>query len=335
MADPTFTAVDLSRLPAPDIVETLDYETLLADAVARFKAEMTAVGVTVTTRDSDPAIKLLQTFSYLAQLLRQRVNDAARAVMPAFAVGGDLDNIAALFGIPRKVITPADDAQGTAAVMESDTEFRRRMVLAPEGFSVAGPEGAYLFHALSADADVLDATATSPKPDDIKALVRSILNLHSASATLSEAMMAALDAAVWPGTVIVSILTRTGDGEASTALVSSVEAYLRASDRRPLTDYVKAQSAEIIPYGVDYDLTTYNGPDGEVVLAASIAGVQAYVDESHRVGRDVTMSALYRAAHVEGAQNVHFNSPTEDIGITRLQAPYCTGVTARLTGTNE
>jgi phage-related baseplate assembly protein len=301
MADPTFTAVDLSRLPAPDVIETLDYETLLAEAVARFKSEMATLGLTVTTRDSDPAIKLLQTFSYLAQLLRQRVNDAARAVMPAFAVANDLDNIAALFGIVRKVITPADDALGTDDVMESDTEFRRRMVLAPEGFSVAGPEGAYLFHALSADAEVLDATATSPSP----------------------------------GVVIVSILSRLGNGAASQQLVDTVQAYVSADERRPLTDFVTVQSAQIVQYAIDYDLTTYNGPDGEVVLAASLASVQAYVAESQRVGRDITMSALFRAAHVEGAQNVRFNSPTTDIAITRLQAPYCTGVTGRLTGTNE
>ncbi|WP_159977919.1 MULTISPECIES: baseplate J/gp47 family protein [unclassified Novosphingobium] len=301
MADPTFTAVDLSRLPAPDVIETLDFETLLASAVARFKAEMAALGVTIETRDSDPAIKLLQTFSYLAQLLRQRVNDAARAVMPAFAVDADLDNIAATFGIVRKVIAPADDAQGTAAVMESDTEFRRRMVLAPEGYSVAGPEGAYLFHALSADAKVLDATATSPSP----------------------------------GMVIVSILSRVGDGSASQALIDTVQAYVSADTRRPLTDFVTVQSAQIVPFAVDYDLTTYNGPDGALVLTASLASVQTYVEESHRVGRDVTMSALFRAAHVEGAQNVRFNAPLSDIPITRLQAPFCTGVTGRLAGTNE
>lgn len=301
MADPTFTAVDLSRLPAPDIIETLDYETLLAEAVARFKAEMAALGVTIETRDSDPAIKLLQTFTYLAQLLRQRVNDAARAVMPAFAVGSDLDNIAALFGIVRKVITPAYSAQGTPAVMESDTEFRRRMVLAPEGFSVAGPEGAYVFHALSADAAVLDATATSPAP----------------------------------GEVVVAILARTGNGAASAELVAAVQAYISADTRRPLTDLVTVRSVEVVPFTVDYDLTTYSGPDADLVLAASLASVQAYAEESHRVGRDVTMSALYRAAHVEGAQNVRFNAPLADIPITRLQAAYCTAVTGRLAGTSE
>ncbi|MFC0206431.1 baseplate assembly protein [Novosphingobium soli] len=301
MADPTFTAVDLSRLPSPDLIETLDYETILTGAVARFKAEMAAAGVTFEARESDPATKLLQTFSYLAHLLRQRVNDAARAVMPAYAVGADLDNIAALFGIMRKVITPADEANGIPAVMESDTEFRRRMVLAPEGYSVAGPEGAYLFHALSADAEVLDATATSPEP----------------------------------GVVVVSLLSRLGDGSVSQRLVDVVQAYVSADTRRPLTDLVIVQSAEILPFAVDYDLTTFNGPDGALVLANSLASVQAYVAESHRVGRDITRSALFRAAHVEGAQNVVLHSPAADVLVTRTQAPFCTGVAGRLAGTSE
>lgn len=68
MADATFTAVDLSRLPAPDVIEKLDFETILADAVA----QMRALVPDFEDRDSDPAMKLLQVFSYFAQLLRQR-----------------------------------------------------------------------------------------------------------------------------------------------------------------------------------------------------------------------------------------------------------------------
>jgi phage-related baseplate assembly protein len=175
MADATFTAVDLSRLPAPDIIEALDFETILADAAAQMRDEMAKSGLTFETRDSDPATKLLQVFAYYAQMLRQRINDAARAVMPAYAVKADLDHIAALFGITRLTITPANPATGASAVMEDDTDFRRRMVLAPEGYSVAGPEGAYISHTLSADANVLDASATGPQPDDIKALVLGVL----------------------------------------------------------------------------------------------------------------------------------------------------------------
>lgn len=52
--------------------------------------------------------------------------------MPAYAMGGDVDNIVATFGIARLTITPGDPDLGTPAVVESYADFRRRMVLAPE-----------------------------------------------------------------------------------------------------------------------------------------------------------------------------------------------------------
>jgi len=331
MADATYTAVDLSRLPAPDIIEVLDFETILADAVARMLVEFPEFG----NRDSDPAKRLLRVFSYLAQLLRQRVNDAARAVMPAYAVGADLDNIAALFGITRFTITPGDEVLGIPAVMESDADFRRRMVLAPEGYSVAGPEGAYIFHALTASPDVLDASATSPEPDDIKALVLSILADHSAAAPLVAAMTVALDNAVWPGQVVISVLSREDNGAADPALVDTVEAYLSDETRRPLTDFVTAQSADIVEFSVEANLTTFSGPDGGVVMAAARASLDAYIAASHRLGRDITRSGIFAALHVEGVQNVELHSPAADIIIARDQAPWCTAIAVNYMGTGE
>lgn len=301
MSDVISTAVDLSRLPSPDIIDPFEFDTIYANAVAHFRAELAASGLTFTERNSSPIAKLLQTFSYFAQLLRQRVNDAARAVMPAHAVGADLDNIASLFGIMRHEITPADPDLGTPAVMESDAEFRRRMVLAPESYSVAGPIGAYVFHALTAHPDVLDASAQSPSP----------------------------------GVVVVTVLSRSGDGTAAPSVVDAVRAYLTDDTRRPLTDFVTVQSAEIVEYEIDYQIRTFSGPDANVVLAASRARVAAYALECHRLGRDPTRSAIIAAAHVEGVQNVILNSPAADVAITRAQAPYCTGITATLLGLGE
>ena len=297
MADATFTAVDLSRLPAPAIIEALDFETIQADAVARMQELMPDF----VPRDSDPATKILQVVSYIVQLVRQRVNDAARAVMPAYATGADLDNIAALFGITRFTLVPADEVLGIPAVMESDADFRRRMVLAPEGYSVAGPEGAYVFHALSADEDVLDASAISPAP----------------------------------GEVLVSVLSRTGSGEAPPELLAAVDAFVSDETRRPLTDFVTVQSAEIIEYAVDATLTTFSGPDGSVVLATAQESLAAYVEASHRLGRDITRSGLFAALHVEGVQNVVLTSPAADVVVSRVQAPHCTGITVNYAGTGE
>ena len=77
------TVIDLSMLPAPTIIEALDYETLLttrrADLVARYPA-----AADVITLESEPLNKLLEESAYRELILRQRINDAARGVMLAF-----------------------------------------------------------------------------------------------------------------------------------------------------------------------------------------------------------------------------------------------------------
>lgn len=335
MADATFTAVDLSRLPAPDAVELLDFETLYADAVARMKEEMAEQGLSFEARVADPSTLALRVFAYFAQLMRQRINDAVRAVLVAYAVGADLDNLAATFGVTRLTITPADEALGVAAVMESDTDFRRRIVLAPEGYSVAGPEGAYIYHALSSDPDVLDASATSPQPDDIKALVLSILQGHGAGADLVAAMTTALESAIWPGEVVVSILSRSGNGAAGADLVATVNDYLSDETIRPLTDHVITQSADVVPNGISATIKTFSGPDGSVVMDAARSSIEAYVTESHRLGRDITLSGVFHALHVEGVQNVNLISPAANIIVSRTQAPFCTGISITYEGVDE
>lgn len=293
-----FSAVNLSLLTPPDAVEALDFETIFSSMLADLRTRDPAFTALV---ESDPAIKILEVAAYRELILRQRVNDAVKAVMPAYAKGNDLDHIAALFGVARLTVTPADPETGAPAVNESDDDFRRRMVLAPEGYSVAGPEGAYIFHALTADADVLDASVESPEP----------------------------------GEVLVSILSRTGDGEPAPEVVAAVANYLENGSVRPLTDHVTVQAAEIIPYAVEAEITTFVGPDAAVVIAAAEARLAEYVALSHRLGRDITLSGLYAALHVEGVQNVELVAPGADIEVAPNQAAFCTGMAVTYAGVGE
>ena len=69
--------IDLSRLPAPQIVDVPDFETLLAERKAAFVAlypadEQDAVRSTLAL-ESEPVTKLLQESAYREILLRQRV----------------------------------------------------------------------------------------------------------------------------------------------------------------------------------------------------------------------------------------------------------------------
>ncbi|MBK6801654.1 MAG: baseplate J/gp47 family protein [Novosphingobium sp.] len=289
IASDSFTGVDLSRLPAPQVIEPLDFETILAQSLAQFQVYFPAFDATL---ESEPVMKLIQLFAYRELVLRQRLNDAARAVMPAFATGPDLDALAALFGVERFILTPADPEVGIAEVLESDTDFRRRMVLAPEGFSVAGPVGAYIFHALSADSAVLDASAVSPDP----------------------------------GEVVVTVLGRDGDGTPAPEVLAAVEARLSADDVRPLTDLVTVQAATIVPFTVEAELTLLPGPDSSVVLTAAQARLDAHLAAIRRLGRDVTRAAIIAALCPEGVQNVVLTSPATDIVLSSAEAGHCTAI---------
>ena len=107
------SSVDLSQLPAPEIVDVPDFETLLAVRKAAFVAlypadEQDAVRRTLAL-ESDPVVKLLQENTYREILLRQRINEAAQAVMVAYALSSDLDQLAANYGVwssRLQMITP-------------------------------------------------------------------------------------------------------------------------------------------------------------------------------------------------------------------------------------
>ncbi|HHL4079617.1 baseplate J/gp47 family protein [Burkholderia sola] len=290
------TPIDLSQLTSPDVVETIDYETLLAARKARLvslypAAEQAEIAATLAL-ESEPLVKLLQESAYREIVLRQRVNDAARAVMLAYAVGTDLDHLAALFGIRRLTISPADPEHDLAAIMESDADLRARTQLAPQSFSVAGPEGAYVSHARNADGRVLDASAISPAPCE----------------------------------VLVTVLARDGDGTATPALIDAVAAALQADDVRPLTDKVTVRGADILRYQVRARLVFFAGPDRAVALAQANRAMKQYTESMHRLGMEVTLDGIYAAARAAGVQKVLLESPLAGLPATKQQAPYCTGI---------
>jgi phage-related baseplate assembly protein len=83
--------------------------------------------------ESEPVTKLLQESTYREILLRQRINEAAQAVMVAYAIGGDLDQLAANYNVKRLTVTPADNdavppvAASWKAMMRCACVFRLRL----------------------------------------------------------------------------------------------------------------------------------------------------------------------------------------------------------------
>ena len=310
-----FSAINLSELPFPNVVEKLDYEAVFSDILSDFKSRDPEYN---NITEGDPAYKILQVAAYREILIRQRVNNSAKAVMLGYAKNDDLDNLVANFNVERLMI---DEGEPEAfppipATYESDDELRRRALLAWEAQNTAGASGSYLFFALSADPDVKDASTRGPE------LTEQDGDLVSTNGIL-------------PGQVLVSILSRTGNGAAPTETLSAVQGTLNKDDIRPLTDYVTVQSAEVREYTIEAELTLYPGPDGNVVRQAAIDTTQKYVDENHKLGRDITLSGIYSALHQPGVQNVRLVSPTNNIINDETQASFCTSINVQVVGRDE
>lgn len=299
--------IDLSQLPPPVVVEPLDFETLFAQRKAAFIAmypedEQEEIASTLEL-ESEPITMLLEENCYRELLLRQRVNEAARAVMLAYSTDSDLDNLAVNFNVERLTIQEEDDSvtPPVEAVMESDADLRTRTQQAFEGLSVAGPTAAYEFWGRSADGRVADISAVSPTP----------------------------------ACVTISVLSREGDGTASDDLLSVVAAALNDEEVRPVADRVTVQSAEIVPYQIDATLYIYPGPEAEPVRQASEQQLQAYIAAQNRLGRDIRLSAIYAALHVEGVQRVELAQPVADIVLSDYQASHCAEYTITVGGYDE
>ncbi len=292
-----FNDIDLSALPAPDVIETLDFEALLA----AFKARLSAAYPDATAAlalESEPLTKLAEAVTYEVMLLRARINDAAHAVMLAHAMGADLDNLVALFGVARLTITPANSTvyPPVAAVMETDGALRARAQLALEGFTSAGTVGAYSFHALSASPLVVDVSVSSPAP----------------------------------GHVRVTILSSEGDGAPAAELLSAVTAAVTADEVRPLCHAVTVAAPVMVAFDIEATIHAGAGPSAEAVRTAALAALEVYLASVRALGATVARSGILAALHQPGALRVDLVSPAADLSLAKDSAPICARVTVDL-----
>ena len=288
--------IDLSLLPKPNLVEEIDYEQLLENNKAVFLENVpndirTDVAKTLEL-ESEPITILLQVLSYKEMHLRQRVNDAARSTMLAFAQEADLDHIGATSRVARKVVQEEDLTTNppTPEVLESDESYRKRIQLSPESYTSAGPYSAYMYHAISADGAVKDISITRPKPGD----------------------------------VAVYVMSHTETGESTALTLTNVSQALNAESIRPLNDTVLVNNVSIVNYNIAAELIFYADAYQDLVYQTAIDALDTYIRRNHLIGRDITRAGIIAALKVEGVQDVVLNIPQSNIEITPEEVAYCT-----------
>ncbi|MBD8890897.1 baseplate assembly protein [Roseibium litorale] len=276
--------LQLPGLPAPKLIEDLSFETLLDRQMAEYKRLWPEFA---DETEFEPVRAHLGVDAYVENLLRQRINEAAAASRLATATGKDLDIIGASRrrNIPRLVLDPGDpDATPLIApTYEDDEAYRARIQLGPESYSVAGPEGAYVFWAMSV-AGVADATAVSPAPAE----------------------------------ALVTVLAIEGDGAADEGLLVQVAEAVTDKTRRPIGDRVTIEAATILSHTLRVTLSIPAGPSPELVLVEAQARLAAYLAERRGIGRSLPVSGLHAALTVSGVLDVALEvdgAPIASVGI--------------------
>lgn len=282
--------LDLSRLPAPEAVQGVSYESIFAARLARFKElwpdfDMDAL-------ETDPAVILQQVGAYRETLGYAALNDAVRSLLLPYATGANLDNLAAFYGVQRHVLVPADPPD--PAVMEPDEDLRRRVQLAPEALPYAGMTGGG-YRSL--------ALLTAPSVKDVAAVKRG------------------------QGRVDVVLLAREGDGTVEESVVNAVYNAFKDDAATQLTDIVSVRAADVVTYDVTLTLRLPRGPDPALVRQAAERSVRAYVDSRHRVGLPVYRQMIEAAASVGGVERAILTAPAQDVVPDSFSAAYCDDIT--------
>ncbi len=169
------------------------------------------------------------------------------------------------------------EESGGGSDRESDEALYERMRESVEGYSTAGPVGAYIYHAKSASALVEDVKATSPSA----------------------------------GKVDVRVLCKGGKMPDS-ALLGIISAALNEDKIRPLTDEVTVSAPTAKSFNVA--LTYYVESGSGISLTAAESAVEAAVEEyinwqTAKIGRDINPSHLIQLVMQTGIKRVVVTEP--------------------------
>ncbi|MFU2327502.1 baseplate J/gp47 family protein [Pseudomonas sp. NFX98] len=316
-----------NQLAEPAIVTIDAFEDLLAEFktfVVEYvgaRAPQSAEKLKVSLENESELLTLaLEAFCVRLQLHERKYNARIKQMLAWWATGSNLDARLADMGLERQLLDPGDPAAfpPVAPVYESDDDARLRYYLAPHA-PAAGSRMQYRREVFTLgerptvnveSAAAGEVTVTySFDPDGYAAQVKDGNGRRTA-----------------PGEVMVTVLSRKGDGEASGALLDRVRQHFERPDVRPETDRVTVQSAHIKSYKIRVIARINAGPDSGLTKVAAQQQLQDYADTCHRLEGRVDPSWIDYTLHSAGAVQLEILEPLAPIVATAFEAPYCTDV---------
>lgn len=161
---------------------------------------------------------------------------------------------------------------------ETDDDLKERIYEAPNGYSTAGPSGAYEYHTKNVSTDIGDVVVRSEEPGE------------------------------------VDIYFIMDDGSIpDAAMIEKVQTALEDKTIRPLTDNVsvKAPLSEVYNINLTYYISESNKSAVTAIQEDVTAAVNAYnIWQTEKISRDINPSYLIQKIMEAGAKRVEVVSPT-------------------------
>ena len=176
--------------------------------------------------------------------------------------------------LPTDVTVSNIDVSANGIDNESDDDYRKRILLAPEAFTTCGSVAAYEYHTRSVSQVISDVVISTPQG----------------------------------GTVKVTVLTK--HGLPSAILQEKIRHYISGEKRRPLCDTVIVAAPERKSYRVVANLDLLATVAENEVKAKAETALRTYLSSrTQKLGLDIVPLDIQSVLKVAGVYNVHLASP--------------------------
>ena len=318
------SVINLAELGRMLVLENISTEDILANRMARFKAlwlqydPPNGAQYDVGDLEFDPIRITQENSTFFEMALRDRVNQAARAVTLAFSVGGDLDAIASRYpgGVPR-------------LFNERDEHYKRRVWHSPNVLSPHGTAESYVFWALTGDPTLHDASATT-----IEGTGKVYLTLMAESGSLENMVWRQkidpltglfLSTQATPGIAPIPTLQQIID----------VRKYVLEEARRGLTDEIITLQPKVTYVNYKIRIWLFPNVSVDLTIEAIEKAFTALLEKQRWLGYDHSRMSIDAAVAQPGVHHAVIDEPAKDVMVTDRGVVQVNSIEIKLVGRME
>jgi phage-related baseplate assembly protein len=313
------------HLLPPEIIEELSFETLL-EARKKQLLERNADLKDALNKSSDPLVQSMRVEAYRELLLRQRINEAMRGHLLAFAIGESLDSLGNLYGVTRK-LTPK----------EADNDYRERIHKSIKGAGTAGTKEHYETVARQAHEAVQDVNVVPMAESPGEIVVSLLINDHAEVTDPTQADLFTKQATFVEGfhkdfyphlsaaqaQALIHPRTFSEFGfDPMWAKRSYVQALVAqrvmADDVKMLTDKLHVRLAKAVPCTIQAEIVFKNNAlhKAKDLRLQLLSDLKRHFQDEVRLGWDLTPSWIHKQLYTKDVHHVNLLTPSHVVFIS-------------------